>query len=164
MEKEYEGVRHVLKIDVDPGHEVFSVEHMNNLLARAGYKMKMRMKARSISGKGWHVWVFLDRAPETDMEIVALQAILGSDRYREACNVQRARTITSLSPEMREYWGTRWNVFYAGKEPKRGQDEDPETHQQAGEGGRAGDGTRTKQRVHPRQQDAGVQRGEVHGR
>jgi hypothetical protein len=46
------------------------------------------------------------------MEMVALQAILGSDRYREACNVQRVRTIRTMTPDMRAFWEPRWNVFY----------------------------------------------------
>lgn len=85
---------------------------MKRLLARAGYQIVRRSVRRSGSGKGWHVKVYLNRNVSSWMEMVALQAVLGSDRYREACNVQRVRTIASLSPEMRVFWEPRWNVFY----------------------------------------------------
>lgn len=75
--------------------------------------MERRWKERSPSGKGWHVYVELDRPVSHWLEMVALQAILGSDRYREACNVQRVRTIAAMPwNEMRDYWELRWNVFY----------------------------------------------------
>lgn len=104
-----------LKIDVDPGQPLYDVEHMRRLLDRAGYRMLSRVKERSGSGKGWHVRVFIDPVPSSFMEVVALQAVLGSDRYREACNVQRVRTLAELTPEHKEYWSKRWNVFYDGK-------------------------------------------------
>ena len=110
-----EGSAALLKIDVDPGHEVYTLGHMRRLLDRAGYQIVERWKRRSGSGKGWHVYVMLDRAVSSPMEMVALQAVLGSDRYREACNVQRVRTIEHLSPDMRAYWEPRWNVFYEGR-------------------------------------------------
>lgn len=85
---------------------------MRRLLARAGYQLTRRWKERSPSGKGWHVYVEIDRPVSCWLEMVALQAVLGSDRYREACNVQRVRTIGLMSPEMRAFWEPRWNVFY----------------------------------------------------
>lgn len=97
---------------MDPGQEVYSRRHMERLLARAGYTLVRRWMKRSPSGKGWHVYVQLDRGVDQWMEMVALQAILGSDRYREACNVQRVRTIRTMAPDMRAFWEPRWNVFY----------------------------------------------------
>lgn len=102
----------LIKIDVDPGHVMLSLPHMRNLLDRAGYRLVRRWRERSGSGKGWHVYVRIDPPTSGPMELVALQAVLGSDRYREACNVHRVRTLDRLSPEMRAFWGDRWNVCY----------------------------------------------------
>jgi hypothetical protein len=114
VEREWEGNPRVLKLDVDPGEPIYGIEHMRRLLARAGYSIFKRWKRRSGSKKGWHVYVMVDR-PVPAMEMVALQAALGSDRYREACNVQRVRTIEVMSPDLRAYWEPRWNVFYDGR-------------------------------------------------
>ena len=114
MDQSVEGSASVLKIDIDPGQELYTREHMRRLLERAGYKLVRLRKVRSPSGKGWHVYVELDRPVFNWHEMVALQAILGSDRYREACNVQRVRTLANMEdPEMRAYWTPRFNVFYA---------------------------------------------------
>ena len=111
-----------LKIDVDPGYKVYSVKHMQRLLIRAGYHMTACLRERSISGKGWHVYVYVQPEVRTNMEVVALQAILGSDRYREACNVLRVRTIEAMPVKLRKFWGPRWNVFYSKwARPDRGQ-------------------------------------------
>ena len=104
----------LVKIDVDPGQAVYSLAHMKRLLARAGQGLVRRWKVRSGSGKGWHVYVVIYPGVNSPMEMVALQAVLGSDRYREACNVQRARTLETMTPEMREYWADRFNVLYDG--------------------------------------------------
>lgn len=85
---------------------------MARLLARAGYSLVKRWKRRSPSGKGWHVYLLLDAPVSCWMETVALQAVLGSDRYREACNVQRVRTLAAMPPDLRAYWEPRFNVFY----------------------------------------------------
>ncbi len=53
--------------------------------------------------------VVLVADPETDMEMVALQAICGSDPYREASNVLRVRQLDKVP----EFWRRRWNVLYA---------------------------------------------------
>lgn len=109
-------MRHPLKIDVDPGQPLLPVQEMRNLLERAGFQLLSRVKERSGSGKGWHVYVYVAPQP-TNTEMVALQAILGSDRYREACNVGRVRTLATLRGGFGTYWSSpdRWNVFYDGK-------------------------------------------------
>jgi hypothetical protein len=103
-----------VKIDVDPGAEVYSLAHMRRLLARAGQELVRRWKVRSGSGKGWHVYVVINPGVASSMEMVALQSVLGSDRYREACNILRVRSLDSMTPELREYWADRWDVLYDG--------------------------------------------------
>lgn len=103
----------LLFIDVDPGNPVYTRRHMATLLRRAGYGMVGRRVLRSRSRKGRHVIVTLNKPVKSAMEAVALQAALGSDRYREVCNVGRVRTLErqkqdALSP----YWAARWNVLY----------------------------------------------------
>lgn len=63
-------------------------------LARAGYRVGAWSFERSTNG--WHAKVELDPAPSSPMEIVALQAVCGSDPSRESCNVQRAREVQAL--------------------------------------------------------------------
>lgn len=60
-------------------------------LARAGYIVDTALLERSTNG--WHGRVRLDVPPRSPMEVVALQAMLGSDPSRESCNIQRAREL-----------------------------------------------------------------------
>lgn len=115
MDQRHEGSLRVLKVDIDPGGRIYSMRHMDGLMARAGYKIKSLSRQRSQSGKGWHLWITLDREVSHPMELVALQAIMGSDRYREACNAQRVRTIATMPRKLRDFWESRWNVFYEGR-------------------------------------------------
>lgn len=101
-------------MDVDPGQPLYSVEHMAKLLLRAGQRMVRREKRRSGSGKGWHVLVFIEPGSNSLMEHVALQAILGSDRYREACNVLRVNALSRMAAREYEFWSQRFNVLYDG--------------------------------------------------
>ena len=82
------------------------------LLGRAGYRLDWWSECRSPGGKGWHVEAGLRPRPRTCVELVALQAVLGSDPAREACNVTRARMVDrrAVSP----WWARRWNVLYVG--------------------------------------------------
>lgn len=110
--RDWQWTRKLLFIDVDPGNPVYSKRHMGVLLNRAGYKLMDRVVLRSKSRKGRHVVVLLDRQTSCNMETVALQAALGSDRYRETCNVGRVRTISTYRPALGKYWQDRWNVLY----------------------------------------------------
>jgi hypothetical protein len=55
--------------------------------------------------RGVHVYVFLQRPVGSSVELVALQAILGSDSMREAMNLRRALTGRSDA----------WNVLHEVK-------------------------------------------------
>lgn len=102
----------VLRIDLDPGQEVYTIDHLCALLRRAGRRIRWLSQTRSGSGKGWHIEIAITPGCASPIEVVALQAICGSDRYREACNVLRVRTLERLGPKLRRYWGRRWNVLY----------------------------------------------------
>ena len=82
------------------------------VLMRAGYKVVEARKKPSRSGKGWHCLLTLDREVDTAMETVALQAVCGSDQFREACNITRARAVDSLPDGIDKSWLARWNVLY----------------------------------------------------
>ena len=62
--------------------------------------------------RGWHVIVYLRTMLEAG-EIIALQAILGSDNRREALNLRRAISMRRLGVE--RFWERRWNILYRGK-------------------------------------------------
>jgi squalene cyclase len=59
--------------------------------------------------RGWHI-VSLYSKKHTRMELVALQAILGSDSMREALNFVRVK-----SGRIKGYWNQRWNILYTYK-------------------------------------------------
>lgn len=61
--------------------------------------------------RGWHISLYVRRRL-SPLEIVALQAILGSDWKRELFNLARARGLAAAPSFWRK---DRWNVFYARK-------------------------------------------------
>ena len=77
-------------------------------LMRAGFEIQEYNRRRSPSGHGWHVIIRLTPAPRDPMEVIALQAICGSDPLREASNVRRVRSLPGLS----DWWADKWNVLY----------------------------------------------------
>lgn len=56
---------------------------------------------------GWHVCVTVRRRV-TPLQVVAVQAILGSDWRRETFNLVRARRLSRVP----RYWRERFNVLY----------------------------------------------------
>lgn len=101
----------LLKIDVDAGQKLLPVATYSALLRRAGKRMAYLRQSRSRSGKGWHIVLHVVPSCRTPMEVVALQAALGSDPFRECCNVLRVNNLGKVP----RYWRTRWNVFYKGR-------------------------------------------------
>lgn len=97
-----------LKIDYDHKRDILTTGDIVNRLARAGYRPVRLERRLSPSGRGQHVLVDVTPAPRSKYAIVALQAILGSDPFREACNVQRLRGLKDAPP----FWRARWNVLY----------------------------------------------------
>lgn len=102
------GDRALVKLDIDAHHVRPTVTELARKLHRAGYRVLWWWERRSPSGKGWHLCFKLRPAPRTPQEVVALQALLGSDPYREACNLRRANLYRSVPAYMRD----RWNVLY----------------------------------------------------
>lgn len=100
--------RGLILLDVDKGMPVPTLGHLCLLLRRAGYRPVWVMQKRSRSGKGWHLVLRVSPLPRSPLEVVALQAILGSDVKREACNLQRARML----PKMPRWAHRMWNVLY----------------------------------------------------
>lgn len=62
------------------------------------------------TARGWHVTVWLQRKVSAT-ELVAVQAILGSDPRREVFNLVRVRKLAEVPP----CWVQRWNVLYSTK-------------------------------------------------
>ena len=100
-----------LKLDYDSDAERVPLRQLRRRLQFAGYRIKAHAAKRSPSGRGWHVVLTTDPPIGTPMEVVALQAVCGSDPYREASNVLRARILPAVPP----FWQQRWNVLYAAK-------------------------------------------------
>jgi hypothetical protein len=62
------------------------------------------------TARGWHLKVRLTRRlPPTT--VIALQAILGSDRNRETFNLRRARALRRVPVEQRD----RYSIFFRRK-------------------------------------------------
>ena len=61
---------------------------------------------------GWHAVIQLC-APLTNAEIVACQAIMGSDSRREALNLMRVIAIRQRDPG--PAWRDRWNILFERK-------------------------------------------------
>lgn len=97
----------LLKLDVDrrrkPSRRTISFR-----LRRAGYELRFMMLRRSPGGNGWHVWLEVSPRPTSPLEVVALQAILGSDPLREAVTLYRAKQWRH-TPTFAKSW---FNVLY----------------------------------------------------
>lgn len=105
-----------LKLDFDSDVKSYKFEsEMCAKLKRAGYKAAHFSWKRSPSNQGWHCIVKLDPEPSSPLEVVALQAILGSDSFREASNLFRAKQL----PFVGQYWQKRWNVLYCRSEKRQ---------------------------------------------
>lgn len=98
----------LLKLDYDRHTDVPTLLRAAALMRRAGYRIRWWREEISPSGRGRHVVAHISPAPSGPMEVVALQAVLGSDPFREACNAMRVRALPSLP----RYWRRRWNVLY----------------------------------------------------
>jgi hypothetical protein len=96
-----------IKLDIDSEHEP-DLSIIHGLLRRSGYAIQSASMQRSPSGEGWHVRINVMPRPHFPFEVVALQAICGSDPYREAMQMNRAREFSKAPKHMRD----AWNVLY----------------------------------------------------
>lgn len=102
----------IVRLDVDAPRRPLTVGRLTWLLRRAGYRVEWLSQRRSPGGKGWHLEAALHPLPRSAVEVTALQAILGSDVAREACNLQRAKLVDRS--QVSSFWRKRWNVLYSG--------------------------------------------------
>lgn len=102
---------YLVKVDVDRGRPL-SIRELVKRLARAHRRPVWLAQRRSPSGRGWHVVIRVCPLPRSACETVALQLLCGSDVYREAYNVQRARRVDGR--EVPRWWRhpDHWNVLY----------------------------------------------------
>lgn len=112
----------IIKLDHDPHARRLSLRELVKRAKRAHRTIVALGERRSPSGRGWHRWLVVSPAPRSPLELVALQLLFGSDPYREAYLVNRARRIEDgLVP--REWCDPdMWNVFY--KRPAWGRESD----------------------------------------
>lgn len=97
-----------LKLDLD-GYDCVDLQDIEFKLGRAGYTISELIHvAHSPSGNGFHVVIDVSPRPKCPYEVVALQAICGSDKNREAMQMNRARGYWSAPRWMRD----AWNVLY----------------------------------------------------
>lgn len=97
----------VVKLDIDS----YNRPHLGAIeskLLRGGYVWTAMDVLRSPSGRGWHVLIEVEPRPRSVMEVVALQAILGSDPWREAMQMVRAKAF----PMVPDFMRNAWNVLY----------------------------------------------------
>ena len=96
-----------LLLDID-SYRCPQFRRLTRELRRAGLIPKALGYKRSNSGK-WHIVIILKRRIPDSMR-VALQAAMGSDRWRELCNI---RSI--LFPPSPKLKGWQWNILYENK-------------------------------------------------
>ena len=98
----------LIKLDLDKCVEP-DMEGIRGRVERAGYVLERVVSSHlSPSGTGWHIVFRVKPRPTHPMEVVALQAICGSDLYREAMQMQRARRFRRAPVWMKDVW----NVLY----------------------------------------------------
>lgn len=98
-----------IKLDYDGAVDQEEIKtYWSSLLSRMGREYAGYTSVPSPSGTGRHVTIDLTQPPRSPIEVVAIQAILGSDPYREAMNLRRALVYFELDPEVRD----TWNVLY----------------------------------------------------
>lgn len=100
----------ILKLDIDEGMERPGIRNMVHKLWRAGFRVLWMSECQSPGGKGFHIEMRVSPKPDRPETVAALQAILGSDPMREACNLYRARQIAKGN--VPDWMVTRWNVLY----------------------------------------------------
>lgn len=98
-----------VRLDIDKGAPRPTLADLCGLCRRAGYRVVALSERRSPSGTGWHLTLDVSPRIGSQVEVVALQAILGSDVWREAATLSRVRV--ARGPKERK-WA---NVLYAGK-------------------------------------------------
>jgi hypothetical protein len=109
-----------LKLDIDRARRTPRWK-LDRLAAIVHLEIVHVVDERSPGGKGWHSWVTVrsldEKAGWRPTEIVALQLLFGSDPWREAYTLHRARLVEAKA--VAPYWRTRFNVFYATSDKRK---------------------------------------------
>lgn len=109
----------VLKLDIDRWRRDprWKLERLAAIVHLAIVNVK---DERSPGGKGWHRTLTMRPLDEggrwRPTEIVALQLLFGSDVWREAYTLHRARLVEAR--QVAPYWRDKWSVFYDTSEGK----------------------------------------------
>jgi hypothetical protein len=98
----------MVKLDLDGRRARIRWRRWVWLLRRAGYEPVALGYRRSPGGKGWHVWIEVDPMPRRPEEVVAVEAMLGSDPARVAMQLVRAKSYYRMPGWERR----RWNTLY----------------------------------------------------
>ena len=99
----------MVKVDVD-GRTRLPLLELVQRARRANVELVALGERRSPSGRGWHQWLVVNPLPRSAIRTVALQLLFGSDPYREAYLLQRARIVDTK--QCSPFFRSRWNVFY----------------------------------------------------
>jgi len=103
-----------LKIDVDGGRRVprWKLERLAAIVHLAIIGIE---DERSPGGHGWHRTIAVrpldPRARWRAADRVAVQCLFGSDVWREAYTLHRARLVDAR--QVAPYWRDKWCVFYS---------------------------------------------------
>lgn len=100
----------ILKLDRDDGR-AFPLWRLWWVLRLMGWRAEWIEYVRS--RRGWHCLIAVP-GRVSPVEVVAVQAVMGSDRNREAFNLARARKVqgTRRVPGLSKW---RWNVLFERK-------------------------------------------------
>jgi hypothetical protein len=110
----------VLKLDVDRARREprWKLERLAAIVHLAILDVQ---DERSPGGKGWHrvirVRALDPRARWRAADRVAVQLLFGSDVWREAYTLHRARLVDAR--QVAPFWRSRWNVLYATTSKRR---------------------------------------------
>lgn len=106
----------MIKVDVDRARGRLSKDELWRRAKIAQLELVGVTDVRSPSGRGWHRYIVVRPAPQTALEVVALQLLFGSDPLREAFNITRARLVDAK--QVSAFWRKRWSTFYETSQGK----------------------------------------------
>ena len=107
----------MIKVDVDRARGRLSKDELWRRAKIAQLELVGVTDVRSPSGRGWHRYIVVRPAPQTALEVVALQLLFGSDPIREAFNITRARLVDRK--EVSAFWRARFNTLYETSKGRR---------------------------------------------
>lgn len=100
----------VVLLDFDVARPVPSLVRILASLRVIGLRARWTSYYRT--KRGWHMEIGIDRAL-IPSELVACQAVLGSDIARERMNLRRA--ISLRVHNVKPFWRKRWNILFRQK-------------------------------------------------